>query len=102
METVTRVRVKGGGAEPHHYLPVSLIQDQSDPVGIFWELLSFSKVLEVRGKKFGYETSAHTSAPSSSTPVSITVTYLSSIWTRSTALSMWDLVPGSLLQGAHR
>lgn len=51
METVTRVRVKGGGAEPHHYLPVSLIQDQSDPVGIFWELLSFSKVLEVRGKE---------------------------------------------------
>lgn len=45
---------------------------------------------------------AHTSAPSSSTPVSITVTYLSSIWTRSTVLSMWDLVPGSLLQGTHR
>lgn len=45
---------------------------------------------------------AHTSAPSSRTPVSITVTYLSSIWTRSTVLSMWDLVLGSLLQGTHR
>lgn len=49
-----------------------------------------------------YAAHAHTSAPSSSTPVSIIVTYLSSIWTRSTVLSMWDLVLGSLLQGTHR
>lgn len=55
-----------------------------------------------REKKCSYKTLAHTSAPSSSTPVSMTVTYLSSIWTRSTVLSMWDLVPGSLLQGTHR
>lgn len=41
-----------------------------------------------REEKRRYKTLAHTSAPSSSTPVSTTVTYLSSIWTRSTVLSM--------------
>lgn len=54
------------------------------------------------GKEPQSSDTGHTSAPSSSTPVSITVTYLSSIWTSSTVLSMWDLVPGSLLQGTHR
>lgn len=45
---------------------------------------------------------AHTSAPSSRTPVSTTATYLSSIWTSRMVLSMWDLLPGSLLQGTQR
>lgn len=64
--------------------------------------LAFSPGAEKPGEEPRCAAHAHTSAPSSRTPVSITVTYLSSIWTRSTVLSMWDLVLGSLLQGTHR
>lgn len=77
------------------------IQDQSCGHLLLSPLFSQCLGIE-REKKWSYKTQAHTSAPSSSTPVSITVTYLSSIWTRSTVLSMWDLVPGSLLQGTQR
>lgn len=71
------------------------------PAGGLLQPYSLSKVGRQR-KEHRCTMQAHTSAPSSSTPVSMTVTYLSSIWTRSTVLSMWDLVPGSLLQGTHR
>lgn len=99
----------GWGAKEWCLTKPSPLYVQVSPTGSKWYLQAssalpfFPQSLGVlREKKWSYKTLAHTSAPSSSTPVSITVTYLSSIWTRRTVLSMWDLVPGSLLQGTHR
>lgn len=104
METVTGVRVKERRLiNQAHSVFKSLPHGvKVIPVGVF-RIFLFFQSLGIEGEmKCSCKTLAHTSAPSSNTPVSITVTYLSSIWTRSTALSMWDRVPGSLLQGTHR